>query len=246
MSLFCYIAKFRRLLMENTNNNSNEVKNTETQSNSNENASSETATSKKTNFFEELCDMVESVLFSIFAVILIFTFLFKVASVVGTSMVPTLEQDDKLIVASAFYNNPKYGDIVIINAQDAHLLPDTNGDGVRNNDDTVQLGDGLHKPIVKRVIATAGQTLDIDFDTGNVYIDGEVINESYINDLTDRDEGGFEYPITIPDGYVFVLGDNRGVSKDSRSYQVGLIPVEDIIGKVVFRISPIEKFGFVD
>ena len=88
--------------------------------------------------------------------------------------------------------------------------------------------------------------MDIDFDTGNVYIDGEVINESYINDLTDRDEGGFEYPITIPDGYVFVLGDNRGVSKDSRSYQVGLIPVEDIIGKVVFRISPIEKFGFVD
>jgi signal peptidase I len=200
-------------------------------------------TTKGSKMFNELCDMIESVLFSIFTVILIFTFVFKVASVVGTSMEPTLVEDDKLIVSSTFYNNPKQKDIIIIDAEDAHLLADTDDDG---EVDDVVTNDGLHKTIVKRVIAVAGQTVDIDFTTGNVYIDGEVINEPYINNLTLQDHDAFEYPITVPDGYVFVMGDNREVSKDSRSNEIGLIDVNDIIGKVVLRISPFEKFGTVD
>ena len=158
-------------------------------------------------------------------------------------MVPTLEDDDKLIVSSTFYNNPKQKDIIIINNKNAHLLEDTDNDG--NADDVVETN-GLEKTIVKRVIAVAGQTIDIDFDTGNVYIDGTVINEPYINDLTLQNHGSFEYPITIPEGYVFVMGDNRGVSKDSRSSEIGLVPIDSIIGKVILRISPLESFGPLD
>jgi signal peptidase I len=198
---------------------------------------------KGSKLFDEVCDLVESVLFSIFTVILIFTFLFKVASVIGTSMQPTLEEGDKLIVSSAFYNNPKQKDIVIIDSQEAHLLEDLDGDGEANE---VVTTDGLEKTIVKRVIAVAGQTVDIDFSTGNVYIDGEVINEPYIYDLTQNDEYAFQYPITIPEGYVFVLGDHRSVSKDSRSIDVGLIPIDSIVGKVVLRVAPFEKFGLLD
>lgn len=199
--------------------------------------------SKGSKIFNEFCDMVESVLFSIFTVILIFTFLFKVASVIGSSMVPTLEEGDKLIVSSAFYNQPEQSDVVIIDAENAHLLVDSDSDG---QVDDVEISNGLQKPIVKRVIAVEGQTVDIDFENGNVYIDGEIINEPYINNLTTNDEYAFQYPITIPEGYIFVLGDNRIVSKDSRHPEVGLVDIDYVIGKVVLRISPLEKFGFID
>jgi len=199
--------------------------------------------SKGSKIFNEFCDMVESVLFSIFTVILIFTFLFKVASVIGSSMVPTLEEGDKLIVSSAFYNQPKQSDVVIINSENAHLLVDSDSDG---QVDDVETSNGLQKTIVKRVIAVAGQTVDIDFENGNVYIDGEIINEPYINNLTTNDEYAFQYPITIPEGYIFVLGDNRNISKDSRHPEIGLVDIDDVIGKVVLRISPLEKFGLVD
>lgn len=237
--------------MDNFNDNTNNPQNQNTTSKKVDGESDNQIESlKEVNFqdkskkiIDDICDMVEAVLFSIFTVILIFTFLFKVASVVGTSMIPTLEEDDKLIIASAFYNNPKQKDIIIVDAQESHLLEDSDGDGQVND---VILADGIHKTIVKRVIATAGQTVDIDFSTGNVSIDGEVIHEPYINDLTLINEGAFEYPITIPEGYVFVLGDNRGVSKDSRSEEIGLIDIDDIVGKAVLRISPMEKFGFLE
>ena len=220
-------------------NNSNNI-NEQVDNQSNDTTENDTKGSK---IFDEFCDMMESVLFSIFTVILIFTFVFKVASVIGTSMQPTLEQDDKLIVSSTFYNNPQQKDIVIVNAKDAHLLEDTDNDG---EVDDVVVGKGINKTIVKRIIAVEGQTVDIDFENGNVYIDGEVINEPYIYDLTHENNGAFEYPITVPEGYVFVLGDHRSVSKDSRSSDIGLVPIDDIVGKVVFRISPLEKFGLLD
>lgn len=241
--------------MDNLNENINNLQSQEDTNDTNQNGKvedlqQEEVENKSKKIINDICDMVESVLFSIFTVILIFTFLFKVASVIGTSMEPTLHggneidnDGDKLIISSAFYKTPKQKDIIIIDAKNSYLLEDSDGDG--NATDVVE-GPGLGKTIVKRVIATAGQTVDIDFSTGNVSIDGEIIHEAYINNLTTTDEGAFQYPITVPEGYVFVLGDNRVVSKDSRSDEVGLIPLDTIVGKAVFRISPMEKFGFLD
>ena len=170
--------------------------------------------------YEEFLEWVETIIFAFFAVILIFTFLLRQANVDGESMVPTLQNGEKLIVHHLFYT-PEKGDIVIVDSSN------------------------LGKPIVKRVIAEGGDTIDINFDTGAVTVNGEVLDEPYINDLTKRDEGGQVYPLTIPDGYYFVMGDNRMNSLDSRSAAVGLVPEDEIMGKVVFRIWPFDRIGTV-
>ncbi|MBR4224952.1 MAG: signal peptidase I [Oscillospiraceae bacterium] len=171
--------------------------------------------------YEDFLEWIETVVFSFFAVILIFTFIVRQVNVDGTSMVPTLEDGDKLIVHHLFYT-PQKGDIVIIDSA------------------------GLRKPIVKRVIATGGDTIDIDFDSGEVTVNGTVLQEEYINDLTRLDEGGQNYPVTVPSGYYFVMGDNRMNSKDSRSGDVGLIQDDEIMGKVIFRLWPASHFGKVE
>jgi signal peptidase I len=173
---------------------------------------------KQNSSSQEFLDWVETIIFSFFIVILIFTFLLRIAYVDGNSMLPTLKNEDKLIVTHLFYT-PKVGDIVIVNSE------------------------GLGKRIVKRVIATEGQTVDIDFATGTVTVDGKVLEEAYINNLTQRDEGGHQYPVTVPDGCIFVLGDNRMDSTDSRSSIVGFVPVEDVLGKVFLRIYPFDSIG---
>ena len=117
--------------------------------------------------------------------------------------------------------NIKNGDIVIV-----------------NNDNPA-----LEKVIVKRVIATEGQTVDIDFDSGEVKVDGKVLQEDYINNLTLLDEGGHNYPVTVPENCVFVMGDNRMNSTDSRSPLVGFVPEDEILGKVSLRIFPFSRFG---
>lgn len=191
----------------------------------------------KQNFLDDLADMAESVIYAVFLVLLIFTFLFRIATVEGTSMVPTLQEDDRLIVSNLLYK-PEQGDIIIINSVNSHLFAD-------DSQTEVTEAPGLGKRIVKRIIAVEGQTVDIDFDLGIVYVDGNQIYESYIADLTTRNEGAFNYPITIPKGYMFVMGDNRLWSKDSRHPEVGLISNDDVMGHVILRISPFDNFGFV-
>lgn len=175
---------------------------------------------KKGGDAEEFFDWVETIIFAFFTVILVFTFLLRIAVVSGESMLPTLQDKDRLIVSYLFYT-PKNGDIVIVDCEDSIL----------------------DKVIVKRVIATAGQTVDIDFDAGTVKVDGALLEESYINNLTQLDEGAHEYPVTVPEGCVFVMGDNRMNSTDSRSPLVGFVPVDDILGKVVLRIFPFSSIG---
>lgn len=173
---------------------------------------------EKKSVGNEILEWLESIAVSIFIVILVFTFVFRIVIVDGKSMFPTLENGQRLIISHLFYT-PKQGDIVVANSQ------------------------GLNKTIIKRVIAVEGQTVDIDFDNHTVSVDGEVLDEPYINEPTARDEGGFEYPIVVPENSIFVMGDNRNHSTDSRSSFVGCISNDDVLGKAIFRIFPLNKFG---
>lgn len=180
----------------------------------------------KQSVSEEIMDWLESLVLSVFIVLLVFTFICRQVSVDGPSMKPTLigsEENtnqiaDRLII-SHLYEKPKQGDIVVIRC------------------------DKLNENIIKRVIAVEGQTVDINFDTGEVKVNGQKLVEPYINEPTTLDEKGFKYPVTVPQGHVFVMGDNRNHSTDSRSEMVGFVDVETILGKAVFRVYPFEKMG---
>ena len=169
-----------------------------------------------------LFDAVSIVSSAILVVALCFMLLFRTVGVVGSSMVPTLENGDR-IVLSAFLFEPKYGDIVVT-CQPSKV-------------------DYIESTLVKRIIATEGQTVDIDFDKGIVYVDGEALNEPYVNELV-HDRESFYEPVTVPEGYVFVMGDNRNASTDSRDSRIGLIRKEYVMGKALFKLSPFTKLTF--
>ena len=198
-----------------------------------ETSSEEKQDARSGSFFGDLMDLIESVIVSVFTVMLIFTFLVCTADVEGTSMVPTLENNDRLLV-NRIDKHYSTGDILIIDSDKARMLDESGG---------VYEAAGLEKRIVKRLIAQGGQQVDINFEEGVVYVDGEALIEPYISAPTKRDNGAFVYPFTVPEGYVFVLGDNRPVSKDSRSPEIGLVPEDNIVGRVILRISPLGSFG---
>ncbi len=170
--------------------------------------------------FLDMEDWMKTICAALAVVVIVFGFLFHTVQVQGRSMQPTLHDKDRLLVSSMFYT-PENGDIVVVRQP------------------------GYDHPLIKRVIATEGQTVSIDFNQHKVYVDGEELYEPYISGPI-RDQGiyPFEYPVTVPEGCIFVLGDNRNNSSDSRYF--GFAKVDHIIGKALFRFLPFSDFGGVD
>jgi len=163
----------------------------------------------------ETYEWARSLVSAVLIITLVFTFAVSMMGVSGPSMIPTLQNGDRLIVIKSWFcKDFEYGDIVIARKDSFD-----------------------EKPIVKRVIAVAGQTVDIDFDLGRVYVDGEALDEDYINDLTYLEEGT-EFPLTVPEGSVFLLGDNRNRSNDSRDSRLGTVDERYLIGKAVWLVFP--------
>ena len=159
---------------------------------------------------------LHDLMYMLIVVMLLFLLLFRVIIVSGDSMRMTLvEGDYLLLLGNVLYQEPEAGDIVVISK-------DSFRDG---------------EPIVKRVIATEGQIVDIDFENGIVYVDGLPIEEDYINMPTTVSEGML-FPLIVEEGCVFVLGDNRDVSMDSRHPEIGLIDRREILGKAIFLVYP--------
>lgn len=154
--------------------------------------------------------------FIIAGVLLVFSLLFRVVVVSGPSMNDTLVDGDwLLLVGNVLYKNPQQGDIIVASK-------DSFDNGT---------------PIIKRVIATEGQTVDIDFETGVVYVDGVALTEPYTKTPTNIEEG-VKFPKTVEKGCIFVMGDNRNVSKDSRSIEIDLIDCREVLGKAIFLCFP--------
>ena len=163
----------------------------------------------------DVYETVSSLVSALLVVVLVFTFLVRLMGVSGPSMIPTLQDGDRLLVVNSLLcGDYQVGDIVIARKETFDS-----------------------KPIVKRVIATAGQTVDIDFNLGQVYVDGELLDEDYINDYTYREEGTV-FPLTVPEGEVFLMGDNRNHSNDSRDSSLGTVDTRLLIGKAVFLVFP--------
>jgi len=163
----------------------------------------------------ELYDWLQCIVSAIICGIFIFVFIGRTIGVEGDSMRQTLHWNDRVIMTNLFYT-PGNGDIVIFRC------PSDAFGGT---------------PLVKRVIATEGQTIDINFETGDVSVDGVILNEPYINEPT-RSKLDFKGPLTVPQGHVFVMGDNRNSSSDSRDNRVGMVDTRYILGRVLFIAIP--------
>ena len=167
-----------------------------------------------------LLEWYDALVFALAVLVAFFIFFARVVAVDGSSMAPTLTNGDRLIVQSIGYK-PSAGDIVVI-------------------DSYINYG----KPLVKRVIAVGGDTVDIDPAAGVVLVNGQPLSEPYVAERT-TEMGDMAFPVTVPAGSVFVMGDNRQHSTDSRFVSVGFIDERDLLGRAVLRVFPLDKAGKV-
>lgn len=182
----------------------------------------------------DIYDWIEVFVSALAIVVIMLSFVLRIATVKGHSMERSLSDSQVVVMSNMFYT-PAQGDIIVIQ----------------------QNGGYFETPIVKRVIATGGQTLSIDFEKWEVKVDGNVIDESsyvyFRNTSMDVEEYYSVYDayldtngvMTVPEGYLFVMGDNRNESSDSRSIYVGFVRESEVLGKVIFRMFPINKIGAV-
>ncbi|MCL2088347.1 MAG: signal peptidase I [Oscillospiraceae bacterium] len=165
----------------------------------------------------EAFDIVETAVVSLVTVIMVFTFLFRVVGIEGTSMIETLHEKD-IVLVSDFLFEPKFGDIVVLN-----------------------LPSNFSKPIIKRIIGLPGDTIDIDDSEGIIYVNGKELDEPYTTSPTYRKSHSIDYPLVVGEDMVYVLGDNRNGSTDSRS--IDCIDKNAILGKAFFRVFPFNDIG---
>ena len=177
----------------------------------------------------ELYTILHDLAWALAIIALIFTFVVRLVGVSGSSMYSTfVDKDFLLLEGNVLYQTPMQGDVVVLNVPT----------------------DAVSGPIVKRVIATEGQTVDIDFDLGLVYVDGAALDEPYTYEPTYNSFGtmGLDYPVTVPEGSVFVMGDNRNNSLDSRAAAIGCVDKSRILGRALFILFPgrwTDNFGNV-
>ncbi len=178
---------------------------------------------------KEIFEWLGIIVAALVSVVVVFTFVIRLATISGDSMLNTLHDGEKIIISDLFYE-PKYGDIVVIS---------------RNIANTTSGSDASNGPIIKRVIATENQIVDIDSEKGIVYVDGVALKEKYVCTHT-RQTGQVTFPVVVPEGCIFVLGDNRAISLDSRYSSIGdngMIDKRYVLGHAIFRIWPLNRLG---
>ena len=202
------------------------------------------------NLWKEVWEWIYTILIALVVVFIIKAFIFDIVRVDGPSMYPTLVHNDRLIVTKLGYK-PSAGDIIILDSSYKNReeyykeYEETTGDNLNAAEKVIKYfslpANLKHRYYVKRIIGMPGDTVDIK--NGKVLVNGEILDEPYYEGITSMTDALVDYPVTVEEGHVFVMGDNRPNSKDSRSSDLGLVPIKAISGKSQFRIWPFTAFG---
>ena len=173
---------------------------------------------------QEAYEWLQILIVALVTIILVFTFVGRITPVVGESMLPTLHEGDVMLIRDIGYTDPQPGDIVVLTKE----------------------FDAARGPIVKRIIAVEGQTVDIDYESNSVYVDGVLLDEPYIREPMDditADPNRAQTHFEVPEGEIFVMGDNRNHSSDSRDVTLGTVDTRYLLGKAEFICFPFSDFG---